>query len=79
MPSNITIDQELYNKVVERARPENMTPDEWLCETAKLRLKREEAVERLRRFAKTNQREMAVLGVKPSDVEQEITNQRLGR
>ncbi len=79
MPSNITIDQELHNQVVARARAENMTPDEWLSETARLRLKREEAGARLRSFAKTTHRDMAILGVKPSDVEQEITNQRLGR
>jgi hypothetical protein len=35
MGMNITLEKELYDRVVERARAEGMTPDEWLGETGR--------------------------------------------
>jgi len=78
MECNITLAPELYNQVVERARVENVTPDEWLSEAAKARLAREKTGERFRALLAENSRDMDTLGVKPSDVDREIQDHRRG-
>ncbi len=79
MVTNVTLDEELYKRVMERARAENMTPDEWLSETATLRLDREKAGGRLLQFTTANVRDMASLGVTEADIGREIEDYRLGR
>lgn len=79
MAVSITLDEKLYKRVMARAHAENMTVDEWLSQTAILRLDREKVVDRLREFTLKNRRDMAALGVKEADVSQEIQNHRLGR
>ena len=56
-----------------------MTVDEWLSQTATLRLDHEKAMGRLREFTLKNRRDMAALGVKEADVSREIQNYWLGR
>lgn len=77
--SNIRLPELLLAQVQEAAREQNMTPDEWLIETARRRLEQDKAVDRLRSFSRSNRRDMAELGVKPSDVAKEIINSRQGR
>jgi len=79
MAVSITLDEKLYKRVMERARAENMTVDEWLSQTATLRLDHEKAMGRLREFTLKNRRDMAALGVKEADVSREIQNYWLGR
>jgi hypothetical protein len=79
MITSITLDEKLYKRVMERARAENMTPDEWLSQTATLRLEREKAGGRLLRFATKNGSDMAALGVTEADISLEIQAHRLGR
>ena len=61
------------------ARAANTTPEEWLDQIVAERLEREDLVETTRVFSEEMRRKMAVLGVKPSDVEREIADYRRGR
>jgi hypothetical protein len=79
MATNVTLDEELYKRVMESARAENMTPDDWLSQTATLRLEREKAGVRFVRFTGKNERDMAALGVTEGDIDREIEDYRLGR
>jgi hypothetical protein len=79
MATNITLKDEMYNKVAERAKAANTTPEDWLTEAAQQRMEREGVRESRHSFADQNRKRMAALGVKLSDVEREIADYRRGR
>ena len=79
MATSIPLKDELYNQVLERARVANTTPEQWLDRIVAERLEREDLAETTRALSEKAQRKMAARGVKPSDVEREIANYRLGR
>ena len=79
MATSITLKDEIYNQVVERARAANTTPEEWLDQIVAERLEREDLVESTRIFSEEMRGKMAERSVKPSDVEREIADYRRGR
>jgi len=79
MATSISLKNELYSQVVERARAANTTPEEWLDQIVTERLEREDLVETTRAFSEEMRRKMTARGVDPSDVEREIADYRRGR
>jgi predicted transcriptional regulator len=79
MAASITLRDELYDKVLERARAANTTPEEWLDQAVVERLNRENLIETTRAFCGEMRRKMAARGVTPSDVEREIAAHRRRR
>jgi predicted DNA-binding ribbon-helix-helix protein len=79
MATSISLKNELYNQVAERARAAKTTPEEWLDQIVAERLEREDLAEATRVFSKEMRRKMIARGVKPSDVEREIADYRRGR
>jgi hypothetical protein len=78
MASSIALKEELYKKVVERARAANTTPEEWLDQIVAERLEREDLVETTRAFSEEMSHKMLERGVGLSDVEREISEYRRG-
>ena len=79
MATTITLKEELYNQLVERARAAKTTPEEWLDQIIAERLEREDLVETTRVFSQEMRRKMSARNVRPSDVEREIADYRRGR